>query len=79
MDMYQHAPLMGAAWYERIGSGIMDVARSGVGLFTKLRGDKVDRVVEGPAPMDPAALITYGTLGALALLLVMQKPSSRRR
>lgn len=68
-----HKPLLGSAWYEKVGSTVMDVARSGVGLLTKVRGDTSNQVVTGAAPVNYANLAVYGTLAALAVLIVVKK------
>lgn len=64
---------MGGSILDDIGHGAMKLARSGVGLFTKLRGDRSDVVVEGAAPINYANLAVYGTLAALAVLVVVKK------
>lgn len=64
----------GDAWYEKAGSAFMNVARSGVGLFKDIRGDSENQVVTGPPSTNYANLAVYGTLAALALLVVVQKP-----
>lgn len=60
-------------WATDLSHGVMNVARSGIGLFTKIRGDKADMVVEGAAPVNYTNMAVYGTLAALAVLIVMKK------
>lgn len=68
-------PVLMGGWLTDMSKGVMNVARSGVGLFTKLRGDKSDVVVQGPAPINYANLAVYGTLAALAVMVVAKKRS----
>jgi hypothetical protein len=65
--------MMGGGILSDIGHGLMNVARSGTSLFKKIRGDKDDVIVEGPAPVNYANLAAYGTLAAIALLVVVKK------
>lgn len=65
--------MMGGGFLSDLGHGLMKIARSGTDLFTKIRGDKDDVVVEGPAPVNYANLAVYGTLAAIALLVVVKK------
>lgn len=62
----------GSTIFEKIGGAFMDVSRSGVGLFTKLRGDSSNQVVTGAPTVNYANLAVYGTLAALALLIVVK-------
>ena len=71
-------PVLGATIFEKIGGGIMDVGRGAVGLFKSARGDTDPVVVEGAAPVNYANLTVYGTLAALAVLLVIQAPKKGR-
>ncbi len=64
----------GSTIFEKAGGAFMDVARSGVGLLTKIRGDAPNQVVAGAPTVNYANLAVYGTLAALALLIVV-KPS----
>ncbi len=73
------APMLGDFSLHAIGSSIMDAARSGVGLFKDIRGDAGNTVVEGAAPVNYANLAVYGTLAALALLIVVKAPTRRTR
>ncbi len=66
----------GDAWYEKAGSIFMDVARSGVGLFNKARGDSANMVVPGGTPINYANMAVYGSLAALALIIAI-KPSGK--
>lgn len=66
-------------WLTDFSKSAMNVARSGVGLFTKLRGDKSDVVVESAAPVNYANMAVYGTLAALALLIVVKAPKKVSR
>ncbi len=66
------APNLGDAWYEKASGMVMGVVRSGVGLFTKARGDSDNMVVQGAPATNYANLTVYGTLAALALLLVVK-------
>lgn len=68
-----HNPLLGDAWYEKIGGTVMDAARSGIGLLTKVRGDTGNQVVAGASPINYANMAVYGTLAALAVLVVVKK------
>lgn len=60
-----------------IGHTFMNVARSGVGLLTQVRGDASNQVVAGASAPNYANLAVYGTLAALALLIVV-KPNGRK-
>ncbi len=64
--------LLGKTWWEKGGGLFMDTVRSGVGLFTKARGDSSNQVVAGAAPVNYANLAVYGTLAALGLLIVVK-------
>jgi len=66
-------PVLMGGWLTDVSKSVMNVARSGVGLFTKIRGDKSDVVVEGAAPVNYANMAVYGTLAALAVLIVAKK------
>jgi len=72
MQIRQAPHLLGEAWYEKAGGIAMGVVRSGVGLFTKSRGDRADTLVQGAAPVNYANLAVYGTLATLALALVVK-------
>lgn len=76
MQLNKQPVLMGG-WLTDISKSAMKAARSGVGLFSKLRGDKSDITVEGAAPVNYANLAVYGTLAAVALLVVV-KPLKKR-
>jgi hypothetical protein len=70
----QSAPFtFGSSIWEKIGGTVMNVARGGVGLFTKARGDQDNQLVQGAAPVNYANLAVYGTLAALALVIVTKK------
>ena len=71
-------PVLGDTIFEKIGGGIMDAGRGAIGLFKSARGDTGDTVIEGAAGTNYANLTVYGTLAALALLLVLQKPKGSR-
>lgn len=71
--MQTRSPVLMGGWLTDFTHGAMNVARSGVGLFTKLRGDTGDTVVEGAAPVNYTNMAVYGTLAALAILIVVKK------
>lgn len=77
MQLQRGPYAFGDTFLEKIGGGVMDAFRSGVGVFTKLRGDTGNQVVEGAAETNYANLAVYGTLAALALLVVVQRPRRR--
>jgi hypothetical protein len=70
--------MLGSNILEKIGGGFMDVGRGAVGLFKAARGDTADTVVAGSAPVNYANLTVYGTLAALAILLVVKSPKRGR-
>lgn len=77
MQVQRGTYTFGDNFLEKIGGGVMDAFRSGVGVFTKLRGDTGNQVVEGAAQTNYANLAVYGTLAALALLVVVKAPRKR--
>lgn len=57
-----------------IGHMIGKTLRSGVGIIKGIRGDSPDQVVEGDASINYANMAVYGTLAAVAILILV-KPS----
>jgi hypothetical protein len=77
--MQTRAPvLMGGGVLTDIGHGFMKMSRSGIGLFKNLRGDTGDTVVEGSAPVNYTNMAVYGTLAALAILIVAKSTGKRK-
>ncbi len=72
------APFLGSSIWDKIGGATMGVVRSGVGLFTQARGDSANQVVEGPAQTNYANLAVYGTLAAIAMVLVVKPTRSAK-
>lgn len=55
------------------GNIVMDTSHGIIKLAKEVRGDSADVVVEGSKPISYSNLAVYGTLAAIALLMVVKK------
>lgn len=73
MQIRTVTPVLGRTLVESIGHSVANTIRSGAGIFKTIRGDSRDVTVEGAAPTNYANLAVYGTLAALAFVVVLKK------
>lgn len=60
-------------WLTDLGHSIGSGSRSALGIIKGIRGDSPGQVVEGASSINYANAAVYGTLAAVALLIVMKK------